>query len=421
MNLRLSEDLVLRTTRDLGDFATDEPLPHRWGDLTAARFPLLKLSSDRWLAADHPMEITSVFVDDVETDGWDAVVESDDVGHSWQIVRLATPAADGSVASACGRGKRDPNTGLLIENPADVLEDVLRIAGRPQKYPQLRAECAAAGYRIADSLDVVRSVQANLNRIAGAIGAIWTPDMARLYPVTTVAPPVLDLDRVDAHSMKVSASIADCYDVLRIAYDFEEASGRPQKSMTLEASPKRLGGVTKDMALPALRLSGNAEHVGARLLSRGAGERYSVEATIERTDIRPGRWIRLLDNPEWPFDGPDPVIMVLGVTLAANAKSTTITGEHLRSAPTITVTSHTIAQPSTKGASLNIVYRDGVLTLVVNDQNGLPVKAARVALDGSAARTTDGAGRVVFNTSRGQHVIAVEAPGFQAEEYEVEL
>ena len=46
----LSEPLPMRTTRDLGDFAADAPIPYRLGDLRAARFPLL------WLPAVHQME-----------------------------------------------------------------------------------------------------------------------------------------------------------------------------------------------------------------------------------------------------------------------------------------------------------------------------------------------------------------------------
>ena len=70
MNLLLSETLPLRTTRMLGDFAEDEVLPQRFGDLRHSRFRLIKLSLTEWFAADHPMPISNVYIDDEETDGW---------------------------------------------------------------------------------------------------------------------------------------------------------------------------------------------------------------------------------------------------------------------------------------------------------------------------------------------------------------
>lgn len=66
--LLLSEALPLRTTRTLGDYAEDAVLPERFGDLTAARFPLIRLSDTEWLAAAHAMEIADVFVDDELTE-----------------------------------------------------------------------------------------------------------------------------------------------------------------------------------------------------------------------------------------------------------------------------------------------------------------------------------------------------------------
>ena len=42
MNLLLSELLPLRTTRELGDYSVDAPLPHRLGDFRKARFKLLR-------------------------------------------------------------------------------------------------------------------------------------------------------------------------------------------------------------------------------------------------------------------------------------------------------------------------------------------------------------------------------------------
>src|SRR5437868_12619774 len=108
----------------LGDFAEDRPLPHRYGDLTAARFPLIRLSPTEFFAADHPMEVTRVFTDAEETQSWAQSLQSNLKGHTWTIVTLGAPAPATAIVSACGKGKRNPTTGALLENPAEILQDV---------------------------------------------------------------------------------------------------------------------------------------------------------------------------------------------------------------------------------------------------------------------------------------------------------
>lgn len=421
MNLLLSEDLPLRMSRALGDFAVDEPLPHRYGDLAAAPFRLLKLTAAQWFAADHPMEITSVYVDDEATAGWDYATESDGVGNTWTVVNLAAPAPASAVVSACGSGKRHPTTGALLENPADIFADIMRLAGRTTTWPAFRAECAAAGLRLAGSLDAVASVRAHLDAVAQSAGAIWTPDTARLYPTATVAGPVIELDKFAAGELEVSASIEDTCDVLQLGYDQETAAGKPQHHVELTASPRRFGGVTQALELAWLREPINAEQVGKRILGRRAGERYDVRFRSSKTDLRPGRWVRLVANPEWPFSGADPVLMVLAVEVRPKASAIAVTAEYIRTQATVAVTAHSVALPATTDAGVDVAFNNGTVTLTFVDNDGRPLKNARVAFDGSAAKTTDARGRVQFAATTGTHAVAVEATGHVPFTFEVVL
>lgn len=411
MNLLLSEDVPLRTTRELGDFAVDQVLPHRYGDLTAAPFGLVKLTASRWLAADHAMSIASVYVDDEATSGWAAAVESDATGHAITVVELAAPAPTDAVVSACGTGKRHATTGALIENPADIAADLMRLCGRTTTWPAFRAECSVAGLRLAGSLDSVASLRVQLDRVMQSAGAIWTPEMARLYPATAVVGPVLELDRYTAGELAVSASIEDTCDILRLGYDPETVSGRPQQHVELTASPQRFGGVTRTLDLAYLRLPGNAEGVGRRVLGRLAGERYDVSFASSRTDLRPGQWVRLVAHPEWPFTGADPVLMVLGVEVRPGSRSIAVTAEHIRAAATVAVTQHSVAVPAEAEAGVDVSYRNGTATLTFVDADGRPLRNARVAMDGGAAKTTDARGVVQFSAASGTHTVAVEATG----------
>src|SRR5436190_1520773 len=181
--LLLTEPLPMRTTRDLGDFAEDVPLPQRYGDLTARRFTLVRLNATEYLAAGHPMEIDRVFVDDEETAAFELDLGRDDRGLVWQLVRFGAPLGTEQVASATGFGKRHAATGALLENPADNMEDVLAQAGVTALYPRLRQECAAEGLRLAGSITQARSVRDIVDEIAHSAGIIWTTEFARRYPV----------------------------------------------------------------------------------------------------------------------------------------------------------------------------------------------------------------------------------------------
>ena len=421
MRLLLSEPLPLRTTRALGDFAEDTVLPHRYGDLTAARFALIRLSDKRFFVADHPMTVTAVYVDDQETKGWEAQTASDGEGHTWTEVVLTAPAPNEARLSAAGTGKRNPTTGALLENPAEIIEDVLRLAGRTEQWGGLRAECAAASLRLAGSLDEPLSIRAQIDRIAESAVAIWSGQVGRLYPVETVSGLVRRLEKWQVSGLTVSASLTDTADILRLGYDESTATGRMQHSIELTASPATLGGVAVDVDLPMLRTPANAEAAGRRYLARLAGERYEVAFDTDATDLRPGAWVELVANPEWPIPGADPIVMVLAVEIADDVRIAAVTGETILSYPTITVTAHSLALPTTRDASVSIAVKAGIATLRIADENDQPIFNARVAIDNGPAKKTDEKGMVSFAVKPGPHKLAIQAPGKMAQVLTVEL
>lgn len=417
----LSEPVPLRTTRDLADFAEDAALPHRYGDLRRARFDLVRLSDSEFLVADHPMDVDAVFVDDERTEAWSAELASDDAGHTWTVVRFAAPLGANQTASATGLGKRDPVTGELIENAGAIMADVAAIAGIALDFAELRAQSAAEGVRLAGSVTEARSVRAVLDEVAQSAGAIWTADGGRLYPAAAPAA-VLDLDRFEAGGLDDPvADVEDSADVLRLAYDRADSTGKYQHGLELTASPRLFGGVVAEVALPWVRQPADAEAIGRRILGRMAARRYSVAFNCARHDVRPGRFVRLVDSPEWNVPGGDPVAMVLGVEIAADAGASRITGEAVLSTPSIAVTSYTTALPDTSEGGVDVAFRNGVATFTVRDDDGRPIAGARVTLDGSEPRSTDDRGVVSFTTTQGPHELLIEVAGYATQRVEFEL
>lgn len=421
MNLLLSEMLPLRTTRMLGNFAEDKVLPQRFGDLRSARFPLIKLSLTEWFVADHPMPVSNVYIDDEETDGWQQELRSDADGNTWTLVVLEAPAPVSAKISAGGTGRRDPDTGDLITNPADIMEFIMTLAGRSETFPQFKAEAAAAGLLMAGSLDKLQSIQTWLDEICYSAGAIWTPEYARLWPISTVSGPIVKLDRLSAENVDVVEVLDDTTDILRVSYDQDDAAEKPRHYIELTASPKRFGGVSTEVVLKWCRSPQNAEGIGRRILQRMAGVRYAVTLDTTQIDVRPGRWVRLEAHPQWPIPGADPTLMLIGVEVTPDTKETHWSAECLASVPTIAVTAHSLALARDVEAKASVTTADGVSIFTITDDNGKPLQGARVSLDGGAPRTTDALGRVAFQTTLGTHTLFVTAAGFEPFELEVTI
>ena len=403
----------------LGDFADDRVLPHRLGDLRVTRFSLIELSRSAWFAADHAMEVTEVQIDDEATDGWVQEIRTDDEGHTWTVVLLAAPAPPDARVTASGIGKRDPRTGRLLENPADIMEDILRLSGRSETFPQLRAEAAAEGLVMSGSVDEMKSIRLWLDTIAYSAGAIWTSQLARLYPIATVSGPVTDLDRFTAGKPIPTADIEDTCDVLRVSYNVDESNDRALAYVELSARPYSYGGISKEVVLPWLRTASNAESVGRRMMYRMAGRTHSITLQgikDEGTGVRPCDWVRLNDHPGWPFDDSDPVLMALAVSVDPDRLQNDITLEHTMSSPAIVVTSSSVAVPVGLGAAVEISVSNGIATIGVTDEDGRPLANAWVSLDGGVAKKTNQQGKVTFSVTPSnpprKHQLAVEAPGY---------
>ena len=416
--LLLWEILPLRTTRMLGDYAEDLPLPEIFGDLSDAPFPLIRLSATRYFAADHPMEIDDVFNDKQFVSNWERVLASDDE-RTWTEVRFDAPIPEGTAVSATGKGKRHPDAGDLLQNPADVCERIMRIAGRDDDFSQLRAEASQFDIRVAGRIAEMKAVKDHVDDVMQSVGAIWCPGMARLYPSAAEPMPILDLDKSEVADITVTASLVDTADVVRLSYDRSDASGKPLHYIELTASPKRYNGVSKEVVYSWLRTP-NAEAVGRPVTQRLAGERYAVEFNTNRRSLRPGMWVRPVAHPGWPLPGDDPVIMILGVEIEPGSNTVRVSGETIiGDKPVVTVTAHSIALPDTVRAGLDVSVHDGVATFTAADEDGRPLAGARISLDGGEAKTTDAQGKVRFNIAVGDapalHEVVFEAPGFSAQ------
>ncbi len=419
MNLLLSEDLPLRTSAALGDYTEDAILPVVYGDLSQSAVPLVKLAETEYLAADHPATVTAVFVDGQETHGWAAGTKTDITGHAWCAVTLAAPPEPGATITAAVQGKRHAATGALIEHPADVLQDVLALAGKTWDLSRLRAELP--GVRLAGRLDRTQSVRAWLDEITRSCGVVWAERFAAVYP----CPAGVSSASLDARNCtvgKISASIRDSADRLQIAFDHHPAKGAFAQYMELSAKPGPFGATGAPEArleAPWLRHPADAVALGTRLLARLAGQRVAVDIdTGAALDV--GDWIGV-SHPSLPVDGPQNM-MVLSIETSPGKPDRRIGGEIVwGETPAVVMDSHARAIRPKADGGIDVAFANGIATFTILGPDGKPLPNAMVAMDNGAPKKTNAQGKVSFEAKPGMHVLAVEAGGYVPFEMEVVL
>lgn len=411
MSLLLSENLPLRTSAALGDYAAETILPVVYGDLSGVESPVVKLSETVYLCADHPAQLSAVYLDGGAIHGWAQDTGVDRSGHAWCRLTLAAPPPPGGVITVAMRGKRDPRTGTLIEHPADVLQDVLALAGKTWDCSRLKMELP--GMAIAGRLDALQSVRAWADDITRSCGVVWSERRVAAYP----APAGVVSETLDAGNCSVTsaeASVRDAADRLELAFDYHPARGEFAQTMIFGANPSPFPASPIDLPparveAPWLRQTADAIALASRLLERLARQRLSVTLQADAA-IRPGDWITL-DHPELP-GGATPM-MALSVAWEPGSPAREIGGEiYLSGPPAIQLENHARAIRPKGIGGITSAWRNGVVTFTLLDENKQPLQNARVALDGSAPRTTSAQGKVSFDAPRGAHRIAITASGY---------
>lgn len=421
----LSDPLPIRTSALWPAFAKPEPLSVVYGRCTV---PAIQYDQTRkfWLVADHPIQgVDSVYRDGKPEKTYAWRNGTDPTGHPVALVELGQPLAASATLTATVRGKTHPSSGALLENPADVLQDILRLAGRDVPDADLadfRAACADLA--VAGMLTPGLTARAQLAELADSVGMLWSSalgGMARRHPVESRA------DGEPIHAAFAAAEVADAkadcrrenlYTALRVEFDWDWVSGSARRSVVLRTDTADRYGY-REAALQAKWLTGAAQATarGVAWLQAYGRPRWtlSFEADLEPA-VPPGGWFAL----------SHPLLPVTGELLALNAERDwsnqrqRIHAERSAgSVPTVSVGGFggLFAQPD---SDLRITYANGIATLVIVDPAGAPIKDAVVTFDDKTAKT-DRTGTVRFKTERGAHSVAIEAAGYAKFEMEVTI
>lgn len=416
MTLPLSANLPLRTSSVWGVFGEVETIPHRYGR-NRGRALRYDNTGRRYVWADHACErIVTVRVDGRVTSAWTWRNTMDVTGHPVAMIELSQ-ATIGKV-TAEGFGKIDATSGNRIDNPADIIADILvQIAGRAEPdLAWLGYEAAQLGITCAGTLDDAdMSIQRAISDLCGSIGAVWASRarrFARIHPGglfeggTAADESGATFDMADL--IEATTDIEGIVNAVIVEFDYRDGDASQTIELDCPDSIARFGRREQRIEAPWVADARVAHAVAERLLTYRAEPSWQYRADGLRGDVR------TLDVVHWTgasrLPTPDSAI-VLGAKYDPAADRSAIEFERL----------------TATGAALRLVRQGSALDddqlvqatvqtqgdqrrIQIRDTAGNPVPRAKVILDGTITRYSDAAGWVVFPvhaTPPGIHTLTI--------------
>lgn len=413
-----TDPLPLRTTVAWGAFADVRVIPQRYGDTAGELIPY-DAGRRVFVWADHASALVrAVTVDGQPVLGWQWRNGQDSTGRGVTFVDFTQAVDAGARPVAAGIGKLSSVRGTPLENPADVVLDVLAgIAGLPVTDGDLadfRAACDAQGLRVGGSIEDAGTAQAIVAQLCASVGAVFSPDAAglcHLWPQPFGAAGVT-VAAVDGRTTVTSTALLDDLATV-LVLNFDALAGELRQSVEVAApdAVADFGRRERVVEAPWITDPRVALAVAERLLRGAARRTWSVTAAAVPGRIRCGQWVEV-QHPLAPASGP---ALVLAAAHDLNTRRTRLTVRMPADpVPRVQLVRQSAQTPADTYAAATVDTQGDQRVLTLTDATGKPLANARAVLDGQWARFSDAAGRVTFPASimpRGSHTIEVEANG----------
>ncbi len=400
-------------------------LPWAWGQVTLTP---IQYSDDQrvFFLADHPIQgVDEVKRDDVATDAWAFYNGVDSTGRAVAFVELAMPLAEGERLAVGLRWRMHPDTGRLLQTPAEILHDVLaNLARAPVQWADLddyRTETAhiVLGGLLADNSISIRATVDGLLQSCGGAWAAAMPGVAITWPpLPDDAAPALRVDKLTAQGLQASTTAAGLHTAVRVLYDYDHAAQRYRRAIQLQApeAVKDFGLLELEWPAPWLRTPRQAEELGQRVLGWLARPRWRVTWQHSFTDVATGGWVDIA-HPLSPITGRHRLVSA-ELDLSAAGLACAVEAP-VGPVPEIETTTLSTAFDPVIQPGVTVEVANGEIIFTARDEQGRPLAGAKITLDGGASRIADSAGRASFPVQRGRHVLLIEAQGYPASEVEV--
>ncbi len=414
----LSDNLPLRTSAVWGGWRDIKVLPWVWGSATLAP---IQYSDDQrtFLLADHPIAgVDAVTRDDVPNNAWAWRNALDSTGHAVAFLELATPLSDGERLAVTLRGRMHPQTGRLLQTPAEIAHDLLANLARAPvtwaDFDDYRAQ--TSDWRLGGVLaDNTITIRAAMDRLMQSCASAWSaamPGIALTWPpVPETDAPALPITAATASDVQASTSSTGLVTSLRVLFDWDDAAQRYRRAVQLQATDavKTWGLLEQEWQAPWLRSPRHAEQLGRRVLAWLARPRWQMQWRMDFADVATGAWVDIT-HPLAPSQGRH---RLLSADLDTTAAQLTCTVEAAVGAPpAIELVQLSAAFDPLIQPGIAVEVANGEIIFTARDEQGNPIPGASVTLDDSITRIANAAGQVSFPVQRGRHTLLIKAQGY---------
>lgn len=419
----LSEAVPLRASTTLNGYQTQAYLPWVYGDLRHQQIPTVRISASKYLVADHPMTVTAVYVDSKKVANFTAVIGDDGTGNTVTYIEIGDSIGSKTV-TVSGTGKLNPRNGQLLDNPADVVTDIMTKCGYDtnlvrQQTQALRVEFGRLNVGVAGVIfDGKQTIRQTLIEICQSVGVIWLPDIFEQYP-SPAKPSLHRLDSYNCSGITCEAQASDYATTVECEYFKQWSANIFGGVMSFAAAGKRPREVVQKVSLPWLNNQPYCRYLCSLYARRAAQDKVRVKLIANNLDIKAGDWVSI-DSRQMPFDG---VHNMFVLATEPSGASLSIVGEILLgNTPAIVQTGETLsALIGVSDLSISVRFDGGQTVFIITDSDKKPVFNALITIDDdSTVKRTNIAGEVVYSAlDRGVHVLTIQPANALASTYSI--
>jgi hypothetical protein len=382
------DQLPLRTTAAWSLFKEAQVIPWRYGVVTGA---CVQYDEERrfFVWADHASDVISaVYVDGQIQLGYEAKNVQDSTGHPVTMIEFTKPVDEGAEVTATGRGKVSPTTGVALENPADVLADVIGV--HPNAVAAFRAECEQFGFVASGEITEFVSRQTAAHAICQSFGAVFSPEMegfARVYPGGTLQAKRHAITNDLVFGVESTTDLVSNVVVL----EFDYADDKPRKALEAVAPDSLVRFGRRERRVEARWIADGrvAYSVARRALEHDARARWALSVQAVPGRVRPGDAL-VLEHVLLPMTGTgfaesadyDPAERL------SDVRTTIPVGP----VPRVELVRQSRSMGDRQYSSITIRREGADYVIELIEEDGRPIANARVILDGSTVRISDGSG-----------------------------
>jgi len=324
--------------------------------------------------------------------------------------------------TASGLGKLNTRNGQLLDNPADVIADIMTQCGYDeqlirQQTQALRVEFGRLNVGVAGVIYTSQTIRQTLIEICQSIGVIWLPDIFEQYP-SLPKPSLHHIDSYNCNSITCETQASDYATTVQCEYFKQWSADIYGGVMSAGITVTGIETVQK-VSLPWLNNKSYCRVLCNLYATRAAQDKVRVKMTVTNTAIKAGDWVSI-DSRQMPFDGVHNMFVLATEPVGA---ALSIVGEIMLGAmPVVRQKSETLsALVGVSELKISVRFSGTQTIFIITDADNKPVFNALVTIDNdSSVKRTNIAGEVIYSSlEKGTHTMTIQPADALASEYTI--